>query len=454
MKPPPRSAFGWLHEGAFGGAGPDSRGHGVPRSGPGSRPRLAAAWVSRRRPASSCATPRRRPARSRRPQAAPDDPRSGTEGLLLAERRALRGGGRRFDRALALEPRHAASWSDRGKALGVLKRHEETVESLERAIVVCPDAPAPWLNKALAEERGPPRGCGALYRMFLERAPAGQELQVEAAKDRLAILEPLVRESCGKAYAATARAALVPPAMAPLPRDAPPAMAPPAMAPAPAAPAPPGVDRGLEALRAGRFEEAVALLRAVAGPHGRTPPTGPTSASAKRLGRPGDALAAYDKALALDDRNVAALTNKAALITGRAADREEPALDLLTRTSASRPRQPLVWVNLAVSHAALGVHELAVDACDKALGLNPQDAEALEVKADSLARMKRPAESLAAAEQALGLEPARAHAWYLKANALAKLGRKDDCLAAYDRCLELDPPRPTPASTRPTSSSS
>ena len=75
------------------------------------------------------------------------------------------------------------------------------------------------------------------------------------------------------------------------------------------------------------------------------------------------------------------------------------------------------------------MHELAVDACDKALGSIPLHAEALEMKADSLGRLKRPEDSLAAAEQALELEPGRAHAYYLKANALGKLGRKEECLA-------------------------
>ena len=100
-----------------------------------------------------------------------------------------------FDRALAREPRHAASWSDRGRALGVLKRLDEGIESLEKAIALRPDSAPPWLNKALAEEEARrPADAVHSFRMFLERASPEHRLQAEMAKDRLAILEPLLGE--------------------------------------------------------------------------------------------------------------------------------------------------------------------------------------------------------------------------------------------------------------------
>jgi tetratricopeptide (TPR) repeat protein len=98
-----------------------------------------------------------------------------------------------YDRALSLEPRHAASWSDRGLALGALKRPEAGIESLEKAIALRPDMAPPWLNKALAEEDADrPEDAAHSYRMFLERAGPEQRMQIEMAKDRLAILEPML----------------------------------------------------------------------------------------------------------------------------------------------------------------------------------------------------------------------------------------------------------------------
>ena len=118
-------------------------------------------------------TERRHGPRSRKPcDDGPRIPCSGTPGRIdLKNAGAPRRGRGRFDRALALEPRHAASWSDRGRALGALKRLDESIESLERAIALRPEAAPPWLNKALAEEEAHrPADAVHSFRMFLERA--------------------------------------------------------------------------------------------------------------------------------------------------------------------------------------------------------------------------------------------------------------------------------------------
>jgi tetratricopeptide (TPR) repeat protein len=403
VKEPARGGLGWLGTGALlGSRGQFGEAKEALDRALALAPHLTEAWLMKAEALRRLASPDEAAAVLDEAQRRlPDDPQLWhARGAELAKAKRYEEAVACFDRALAREPRHAASWSDRGKALGVLKRLAESIESLEKAIALRPDSAAPWLNKALAEEEtNRPADAAHSFRMFLERATPDQRLQVEMAKDRLAILEPRT-------------------------------------APDPAA----GL-RGLEALRAGRLQEARSLLEeAVAGPRADAADWTNLGLCQSRLGRGAQAMAAYDRALDRDSRHVPALTNKAALLRAAGGkDEEELALDLLMRALVLAPENPVVWVNLAMSHAALGVHELAVEACDKALALNPKDAEAFEMKADSHGRLKEPQASLAAAEQALVLEPSRAHAWYLKANALAKLGRPEEALAAYDRCLANDP---------------
>ena len=428
VQPAPRCAFGFLHEGAFHGAA------GRMREAVASfdqalalDPRLASAWVFR---AEALVQMRDPDAAARAIEEAltalPDDPRVWhKKGALLAARRLFAEAVECFDRALAAEARYAAAWSDRGKYLGVLGRYEGAVESLERAIALCPDAPAPWQNKALAEETmGRSADAVVSYRMFLERAQPGQELQVEAAKDRLALLEPLVCEAHPSS----------PPPIAPAVRTG---EAGTVTAPLPS-------DPGLAALQAGRFEEAMPLLRAAAAsPRADATDWANLGLCLKCLGRAGDAMEAYDQALALDGRNVSALTNKAVLLDRQGSDvARELALSLLMKAALAAgvgPGASLAWTNLGVAYAGRGVHALAVEALDKAVELDPRNAEALEARADSLARQDRPADALASAEACLQLEPARAHAWYLRANALSKMGRGEESLADYDRAIQLDP---------------
>ena len=354
--------------------------------------------------------PERRSPSWRRPCASgPTTRSSGTRAERAQQAEAYEEAVACYDRALSLEPRYAASWSDRGMALGTLKRLEESIESLERAIALRPEASPPWLNKALAEEQA--------NRASTRRIPSGCSSS-----------GPRPTSGCRRRWRRIAWPSLS--------RFSERACARRRGPPIPT----PGCESRRRSARAGWTRPWRSSSRRWPGPM-PTPPTGPTSASA------GAVSAAPTRRWLLTTVPSPWIpatwprspTRASLLRQGGGRDGEEPALDLLMRAAAIEPGNPEVWINLAISYAAVGVHKLAVDACDKALGLRPSDAEVLEMKADSLGRLKQPQDSLAAAEQALALEPQRAHAWYLKANALARLSRKEDGLAAYDRCIALDP---------------
>src|SRR5512140_200232 len=52
-----------------------------------------------------------------------------------------------YDRALALQPRHAEALSNRGNTLKALKRFDEALDSFDRALAAQPDYPAALSNR-------------------------------------------------------------------------------------------------------------------------------------------------------------------------------------------------------------------------------------------------------------------------------------------------------------------
>ncbi len=57
-----------------------------------------------------------------------------------------------YDRALALRPRYAEAWSNRGNALNHMLRHEEALASCDRALAIDPAHAEAWSNRGNALE--------------------------------------------------------------------------------------------------------------------------------------------------------------------------------------------------------------------------------------------------------------------------------------------------------------
>ena len=337
-------------------------------------------------------------------RALPGDPAAGTRGLPLAARRQSR---RRWPASIALSapgPRHAASWSDRGKDLGVLSATRTSMESLERAIALRPEAAAPWLNKALAEETGEPsrrRGSHS-FRMFLgARSPA-------AAAGR---------DGEGSARLGSSRLG------------------------ARGHPAAPFGSRGA---RAGRPRRPWHLLGGGGGPHAM-PPTGRISdvrGAARTATRPVAATTAPSPSIP----HVSRAHQQASLLRKAARRRESrPSTSL---ASTRTPWCGSTCMSYAASESTSSPSRPATRPSSSTL-----KTRGVGDKADSLGRHEGPAEALAAVEAAPAARPAPRPRLVPGANALAKLGRKEESLAAYDRAWSSIPRRRTPTSTRPTSSS-
>jgi predicted TPR repeat methyltransferase len=126
------------------------------------------------------------------------------------------------------------------------------------------------------------------------------------------------------------------------------------------------------------------------------------------LKRLAQALAAYDRVLALDPRNVKAWLARA---------------DLLSHAMASDLRKHRSWGDILSGY-------------DRALALEPDCVEALLGRGYILNhQLNRHQDALAAYERALALDPDRSGAWLSRGEALEKLKRPAEAIESYRQAL-------------------
>jgi tetratricopeptide (TPR) repeat protein len=122
------------------------------------------------------------------------------------------------------------------------------------------------------------------------------------------------------------------------------------------------------------------------------------------------------------------------IILGFAPDRD---IDLARALEAGRTAvmldesDPFAHVALARVHTNIGEHDIAIAACDRAIALNPNYANAYFGRAHSLWLSGRPAEALESHDRAMRLSPRDPVLWAFmasKAIALILLGRYDEAL--------------------------
>jgi len=80
-----------------------------------------------------------------------------------------------------------------------------------------------------------------------------------------------------------------------------------------------------------------------------------------------------------------------------------------------------------------------LDAYNKAIGINPQYAEAWYNKGNTLGELGKHIEAIKAYERAIEIKPGIADPWVNKGVALYKLGEHEKAIIAYDRAIEINP---------------
>jgi protein O-GlcNAc transferase len=153
-----------------------------------------------------------------------------------------------------------------------------------------------------------------------------------------------------------------------------------------------------------------------------------------------EALASYDRAIALSPAYAGALNNRSAALVS--VGRHEEALQCCDQALALRRDSPEVLANRANALAGLQRFEEALASCDRAMALQPASALTHSSRATILLALTRLAEALASSDRAIALNPDLAEAFANRGAILRSLGRYDEARASSERAIALKPDLP------------
>ncbi|HEU5017761.1 MAG TPA: tetratricopeptide repeat protein, partial [Pseudolabrys sp.] len=155
-----------------------------------------------------------------------------------------------------------------------------------------------------------------------------------------------------------------------------------------------------------------------------------------RLGKPLDAIKAYDAAIALDPDFAEAHGNRASIVAQ--AGFPDEALKSFDRALALDPTAVADWINRGVLLHELGRFEEALADYDKALTLAPEDPSILTNRANALVQLGHFDEGITDYDRALKRNPRLGQALAQKGTALKLLGRFDEARKVLEQSRALD----------------
>ena len=156
-----------------------------------------------------------------------------------------------------------------------------------------------------------------------------------------------------------------------------------------------------------------------------------------RLGRNEEALASFERAVAADPANIAAVVNRGDALAD--LDRHAEAVTEFEKALALDPRNVAAWCNRGNALQALERDAEAVESFGKALVLDPNLVAAHFNMANALDRLERHEEAIARYRRAIALKPDMADAYINLASPLMALERWQEAVECSDRALELRP---------------
>ncbi|HEY0725965.1 MAG TPA: tetratricopeptide repeat protein, partial [Pyrinomonadaceae bacterium] len=157
----------------------------------------------------------------------------------------------------------------------------------------------------------------------------------------------------------------------------------------------------------------------------------------QQLQRYTEALASYDRVLALMPENEFALHNRGAALL--ALKRYHEALESFERVLTLAPDDTEALTNRGVALYELRRWDDALRSHDRAVALKPDYAEAWSNRANVLLELKRRDDALASWDRALAIKPDFAEALNNRGSALRELGRDTEAIADYEKVLALAP---------------
>lgn len=99
----------------------------------------------------------------------------------------------------------------------------------------------------------------------------------------------------------------------------------------------------------------------------------------------------------------------------------------------------LALARRGVEYQLIGQAELAQLDLERAISVEPQNAEDWHGRSIALSELKRDHEALDALDEAIGIYPENPYFWKSRASILSDLKRDDEAIAAYDRALDICP---------------
>ena len=118
--------------------------------------------------------------------------------------------------------------------------------------------------------------------------------------------------------------------------------------------------------------------------------------------------------------------------------RYDEAIRLFDKALELDPRDAEVWTNKGLSLFKLGRKDEAIRCFDKAIEIDPRVAEAWNNKGTILNELGRYDDAIRCLDKAILLDSRDAGIWANKGRSFFSLGRKDEALRCFDKAIEID----------------
>jgi len=155
------------------------------------------------------------------------------------------------------------------------------------------------------------------------------------------------------------------------------------------------------------------------------------------IGQFEEAIACFDKALALEPEYGHAWSNKGVVLYSLGRNRES--LQCFERALQIDPSDAMAWCNAGNVLSTLGRHEDALRCCDKALALDPHDPTTWNNKGNAEHALGRFEEAIVCYQKAVAIDQRDARGWYNQGGSLRALGRHAEAIRAYANALAINP---------------
>jgi predicted O-linked N-acetylglucosamine transferase (SPINDLY family) len=160
----------------------------------------------------------------------------------------------------------------------------------------------------------------------------------------------------------------------------------------------------------------------------------------RELQRLDEALASYDKAIALKPDYATAFNNRGTAL--KELERLDGALSSYDKAITLKPDYPEAFYNRGIILQVMRRFEEALASYDRAIALKPDHAGAFNNRGAAFQELRCFEDALASYDSAIAFHPDYAEAFNNRGAAFQELQRFEDALASYDRAIALKPDYP------------